>query len=402
MLNGTAPTGSEITPYVDGLPVAFQTESSGTGAGTFANSTLYLMSRAGGALFGAGTLDDLALYGTDVNAATIFQHYNSHGTVKPPNAVLKAPSAATPGQSVTLEAGASTDPDAKIVDYQWELNENGVYETDTGAASTLKTSFAKAGTHTVAVRAIDSLGASATATATITVRNETYSAAILATPGLTHYYRLDESAGPTIHDGKGTANGTVSGGSFGLGGAIAGETDTALGFNGTSASGAIPLNLSETSQLSVEFWMKWNSYANNDSLAMELTPNFNENSGGLLIDPDAPELGGSFGVGIGVGASRNSIYMARPSAGVWHHYVFVLNGAAASGAQIMPYVDGQPVSFTQGATGTGAGPFANSTLYLFSRAGSALFGAGTLDELALYNQPLSAATIAAHYADGAP
>jgi N,N-dimethylformamidase beta subunit-like, C-terminal/Concanavalin A-like lectin/glucanases superfamily/PKD domain len=400
VLNGTAPTGSEITPYVDGLPVAFQTESSGTGAGAFANSTLYLMSRDGSALFGAGTLDDLALYGTDLNAATVYQHYNSHGTTKPPSTVLKAPSTATPGQSVTLDASASTDPDAKIVDYQWELNENGSYETDTGTTPTLKTSFAKAGTHTVAVRAIDSLGASATATATITVRNETYSAAILATPGLVHYYRLDEAAGPTIHDGKGSSGGTVSGGSFGLEGAIAGEADTALGFNGTSDSGAIPLNLSETSQLSVEFWLKWNSYANNDSLAMEFTPNFNENSGGLLIDPDAPELGGSFGVGIGTGASRNSIYFPRPTAGVWHHYVFVLNSTAAAGAQITPYVDGQPVTFTQGATGTGAGPFANSTLYLMSRDGSALFGAGTLDELAIYNTSLSAATVAAHYADG--
>jgi len=402
VLNSTAPSGSEVTPYVDGLPVSFQQESSGTGGGAFANSTLYLFSRDGSALFGAGTLDDVALYGTDLSAATVFQHYNSHGTTKPPNAVLKAPSTATPGQSVTLDASSSTDPDAQIVDYQWELNENGTYETDTGTTATLKTSFAKAGTHTVAVRVIDSAGASATATATITVRNETYSAAILATPGLVHYYRLDESAGPTIHDSKGTANGTVSGGTFGLEGAIAGEADTALAFNGTSAFGAVPMNLSETSQLSVEFWLKWNSYANNDSLAMELTPNFNENPGGLLIDPDSPERGGSFGVGIGTGASRNSIYFARPSAGVWHHYVFVLNSAAAAGGEVTPFLDGQPVSFTQGATGTGAGPFANSTLYLFSRDGSALFGAGTLDELAIYNQPLSAATVAAHHADGAP
>jgi hypothetical protein len=400
VLNSTAPTGSEITPYVDGQPVAFQTESSGTGAGAFANSTLYLMSRDGNALFGAGTLDDLALYNTDLSAATVFQHFNSHGATKPPTAVLKAPSTATPGQSLTLEAGASTDPDAKIVEYQWELNENGVYETDTGTTSTLKTSFAKAGAHTVAVRVIDSLGASATASATVTVRNESYPAAILATPGLAHYYRLDETAGPTIHDSKGTANGTVTGGSFGQAGAILGETDTALAFNGTSASGAIPLNLSETSQVSVEFWLKWNAYANNDSLAMELTPNFNENPGGVLIDPDSPEAGGTFGVGIGVGASRDSVYFARPTAGVWHHYVFVLNSAAAAGAEITPYVDGQPVTFTQGATGTGAGPFANSTLYLFSRDGSSLFGAGTLDELAIYNTSLSAATVAAHYADG--
>ena len=39
--------------------------------------------------------------------------------------------------------------------------------------------------------------------------------------------------------------------------------------------GAIPLNLSGTGKLTIEFWLKWNHYANNDALAMEFTPNFN-------------------------------------------------------------------------------------------------------------------------------
>jgi PKD repeat protein len=402
VLNPAAPSGSEITPYVDGQPVSFQVDSGGSGEGAFANSTLYVMSRAGSALFGAGQLDDLALYNSDLSAGTIFQHYNSHGANKPPSAVLKAPSVATPGQSVTLDASASTDPDAQIVDYQWELNGNGVYETDTGSNPKLSSSFAKAGAYTVRVRVVDSAGASASASATIVVRGESYNAAVLATPGLLHYYRLDESAGPTIHDAKGTANGTVGGGEFGQPGAIMGEADTALGFNGLGDFGAISMNLSGSSELTVEFWLKWNQYANNDSLAMELTPNFNENPGGFLVDPNAPEFGGTFGVGIGVGAGRNSIYFARPSAGVWHHYALVLNPTAPAGSEITPYVDGQPVSFQQGSGGSGEGAFANSTLYLMSRAGSALFGGGTLDELAIYNQPLSAATIAAHYADGAP
>ncbi len=404
VLDSTAPSGSEITPYVDGQPVAFQIDSAGTGGGPFANSTLYLFSRDGNALFGAGTLDDLAIYNRTLSASAIFQHYNSHGAGKPPKAVLKAPSTAAPGQSVTLDASASTDANAnaKIVDYQWDLSGKGSYETEGGSTPTLKTSFTTPGIHTVGVRVIDSAGASAAATATIVVRSESYSAAVLGTPGLTHYYRLDETAGPTIHDIKGTANGTITAGSFGLEGAIMGEADTALGFNGVSSFGAIPLNLSESSQLTVEFWLKWERYANNDSLAMELTPNFNENPGGLLVDPDAPEYGGTFGVGIGVEGTRNSVYFARPSAGVWHHYALVLNSAAAAGSEITPYVDGQPVAFQQESAGTGAGPFANSTLYLFSRDGSALFGAGTLDELAVYNQPLSAATVAAHYADGAP
>jgi hypothetical protein len=403
VLDSTAPAASEITPYVDGQPVAFQQESAGSGGGAFANSTLYLFSRAGGALFGAGTLDELAIYNRPLAAATVLQHYLSHGTNRPPTAVFKAStSTPAPGQSVTLDASASAGRSAPIVDYQWDLNGDGTYETDGGSSPTLSTSFAKAGVFKVGLRTIDANNASASASLTIVVRGETYSAAVLATPGLIHYYRLDESAGPVIHDGKGAANGTVSGGEFGQEGAIVGEADTALGFNGTSDFGAIPTDLSGTSQVTVEFWLKWNGYANNDALAMELTPNFNENPGGLLVDPNSPELGGTFGVGIGTGAGRNSIYFARPSVGVWHHYALVLDSTAPAASEITPYVDGQPVAFQQGGAGSGGGAFANSTLYLFSRAGGALFGAGTLDELAIYNQPLSAATIAAHHADGAP
>jgi hypothetical protein len=403
VLDSTAPAASEITPYVDGQPVSAQQESSGSGGGPFASSTLYLMSRAGSALFGAGTLDELAIYNRALGAGTILQHYSSHGTNRPPSAAFKAtPSAPTPGQSVSLDASASRGTSAAIVDYQWDLNGDGTYETDTGSKATVVTSFAKAGVYKVGLRVIDANNASASTSVTLVVRAETYSAAVLATPSLIHYYRLGEAAGPTINDSKGSAQGSVTGGLFGQGGAIVGDANTAVHFNGSSDFGTVPLELSSTSQLTVEFWLRWDHYGNDDALAMELTPNFNETLGGFLVDPNAPEFGGSFGVGIGTGAGRNSVFFARPSAGVWHHYAFVLDSTAPAASEITPYVDGQPVSFQQGSAGSGGGPFANSTLYLMSRAGTALFGAGTLDELALYNTPLSAATVAAHHADGAP
>jgi hypothetical protein len=96
------------------------------------------------------------------------------------------------------------------------------------------------------------------------------------------------------------------------------------------------------------------------------------------------------------------VYFTRPSAGVWHHYAFVLDATAPAATQITPYIDGQPVAYTKGASGTGAGAFANSTLYFMSRAGAALFGAGDLDEVAIYNGALSPTTIANHYAAGTP
>ena len=57
------------------------------------------------------------------------------------------------------------------------------------------------------------------------------------------------------------------------------------------------VDLSGTSQLTLEFWLNWSAYANNDDLAFEFTPNFNNNDGGFLVDPNAGELGGKFGSG---------------------------------------------------------------------------------------------------------
>ncbi len=492
VLDSTAPAASEITPYVDGVPVSSQQDSTGSGGGAFANSTLYLMSRGGEALFGNGALQDLAIYNQPLSPATIYQHFNSSGTNSPPHAAFTISSnPARPSQSVTLDASGSTGSGAQIVDYAWDLNGDGVYETDTGsspalthafasegsvnvglrvidannssdstshtlavgnfpptvkvkaspstvitsqpvtldasettdqgtitdykwdldgsgkyatdtgATPTTTTSFATAGPHTVGVQVTNDHGLTATGTVAVTVLAQTASAypeAVLGTPGLIDYYRLDEPVGPTIADSFGLSNGTISGGTFGLAGAV--QPSTAVAFNGTSDSGSIPLNLSGTSKMTVEFWLKWNQYANDDALAMEFTPNFNENEGGFLVDPDSPAFGGTFGVGIGTPGMRNSVFFPRPSAGVWHHYAIVLDSTAPAGSEITPYVDGVPVSVQQDAGNTGAGPFANSTLYLMSRAGTALFGHGSLDELAIYNQPLEPATIFQHYHSG--
>jgi PKD repeat protein len=141
--------------------------------------------------------------------------------------------------------------------------------------------------------------------------------------------------------------------------------------------------------------MKWNSWANDDRLAFEYTPNFNDGPGGFLVDPNSSY--NAFAVALGVGESRNVALFARPSAGAWHHYAFVLDTTAPAEQQVIPYVDGQPVAFTKAANGIGAGNFASSSLNFMSRNGSALFGAGDLDEVALYGQALDAGTIAQHY-----
>ena len=209
-----------------------------------------------------------------------------------------------------------------------------------------------------------------------------------------HYWRLEESAGSTaLADSVGGATATTGGATLGLPGSLGGG---AASFDGIDDFAQAPVNLSATSKLTVEFWMRWNTFADNDSLAMELTENFNGNDGGLLVDPNAEQ--GDFGVGIGNPETRNNVYFARPSAGAWHHYAFVLDASAPAAEQITPYVDGKAVAFSKGASHTGTGPFANSTLYFMSRAGANLFGGGSLDDVALYDQKLSATQIATHFA----
>ena len=118
-----------------------------------------------------------------------------------------------------------------------------------------------------------------------------------------------------------------------------------------------------------------------------------------MINPNSSTSGGKFEVALGRNGSRNNAYFTRPSAGAWHHYAIVLNTASLVPTQVITvYVDGKAVSVTKGSSGILAGNFANSTLNFMSRAGSSLFGKGILDEVAIYNEALTAAQIAQHYA----
>ncbi len=412
VINTLAPAASQITPYVDGQPVPYTKLTSGSGAGPFANSTLNFMSRATSSLFGAGTLDEVALYNEILTSATVLNHYQLGTGVTsnpPPTAAFSAtPATTSAGQPVTLDgSGSLAAGSATITDYKWDLDGSGKYATDSGSTPTLSHAFNTPGTVTVGLKVTDSNGQTGTLTHTIVVGGSTgtpYAQTVLGTPGVSHYWRLGEQSGSTLVDAVGGSSATTSGGAsavtLGTPGGLSGEEDTAANFDGVSGTAQAPVNLSSTSKLTIEFWLKWDKYENNDALAMEFTPSFNSNPGGFLVDPNAGEEGGEFAVGIGVGESRNNVYFARPSAGAWHHYAFVIDTNAPAASEITPYVDGQPVPYTKLASGTGAGNFANSTLNFMSRGGTSLFGAGTLDEVALYNETLTPGTVLNHYLTG--
>jgi PKD repeat protein len=403
VLNTTAPAGEEVVPYVDGEAVPYSKPESGSGAPTFANSTLNFMSRGGTSLFGAGDLDEVAIYGRALDAAAITNHFHGVVTNKRPVASFSGPSTAKAGEPVSFDASASSDAEGPIAKYEWDLDGDGTYETDTDTTPTVSHTYPSNGSVQVGLRVTDGSGSTATTSHGLAVEGESsgggpasYKEAVLGTAGLRNYWRMGESSGSILADSTGLSPATTSGEPvLGVPGSVFGDADTAVRFDGVNDSASAPVDLSESSAITVEFWLKWNSFANNDALAMELTNNFNEADGGFLVDPNSSY--GSFAVGIGRGASRNVTLFPRPSAGLWHHYAFVLNTTAPAAEEVVPYVDGEAVSFSKAESGTGAGNFASATLNFMSRAGTGLFGAGDLDEVAIYSGALSPATIASHY-----
>lgn len=138
---------------------------------------------------GDGTVDETTTTGAPVSYAyAAFGHFTARLTVTddlgakgtatvvvrvqndPPVAALSiSPAAVLTGQTVTLSAAGSLDPDGPIARYEWDLDGNGTYELNSGTTATLARSFPNRMRVTVRVRVTDSDGATATASAALNV-----------------------------------------------------------------------------------------------------------------------------------------------------------------------------------------------------------------------------------------
>ena len=91
------------------------------------------------------------------------------GVNGPPTADLThSPTAPEPGESVSFDASGSIDSDGTIVQYDWDFDGDGTYETST-ADPTVSHSYTTGGDRPVTVRTTDDDGTTDTATTTVTV-----------------------------------------------------------------------------------------------------------------------------------------------------------------------------------------------------------------------------------------
>src|SRR5690606_25076514 len=73
-------------------------------------------------------------------------------------------------------AGLSFDPDGTIVKYEWDLNDDGTYERDTGTSARISNVFNESKAYNVWLRVTDDTGASSIKRQLIIVNNAPFAA----------------------------------------------------------------------------------------------------------------------------------------------------------------------------------------------------------------------------------
>ena len=197
---------------------------------------------------------------------------------------------------------------------------------------------------------------------------------------------------PVLADNEAVNNGSyLNGPTLGVAGALVGDTNTAVAFDGVNEYGAVARQISDN--FSIEFWFKSTQGIGTGTAWT---------SGAGLVDASIPAVGNDFGVSLrsdgkllaGVGGASDTTLVSSAGGydnGAWHHVVFTRT--MSTGALVL-YVDG-----VSKATGTGSKVSLTAAANInFARIQSGgNFFAGSMDEIAMYNVVLTSAIVNAHY-----
>ena len=220
----------------------------------------------------------------------------------------------------------------------------------------------------------------------------TYAETVMADDPLS-YWRFGETSGTVAADSAGTTPGTYTGGfTLGADGAIAGDSNKAVTFDGTSGYAAMGdvFNFAGTTSMSLELWLK---------------PAAADTSFRRVISKEALDGNGREGYLLAYEGS-NYLSFERFESGVetaiggsitpnvYSHIV-----ATFDGTTMILYVDGAVVesSTAPQSIATFAASF-NVATYSTQMTNDCV--EGTFDEVAVYDHPLSAARVLAHYRVG--
>lgn len=208
-------------------------------------------------------------------------------------------------------------------------------------------------------------------------------------------YWPDSDAGPLVDAGSGAHDITLAGGAtVNVAGPFSLGDTKSVQYDGTNDGSSVALDLSAESVITVEFWLWWDAFANDDDMALEFTASASVNQG-FFVDPNA--AGGTFQILHAGNLGNTTRGFVRPSAAAWHHYSFIIDMTGTANGEITAFLDGaawQPSAITNA---NNTANFPSSTLNVMCRNGASLFGAGKMAHLAIYKKRLAATRVNAHF-----
>jgi hypothetical protein len=201
-------------------------------------------------------------------------------------------------------------------------------------------------------------------------------------PGLSAYWRLGEASGNTAADAAGSHNGTYSSGvTLGTAGAVLGDANTSVTFNGTTGKVTLP-SLGTASNWTVEGWTHLDSTAASSTHGDNAL--YASGSGvRLIVQPS-----GVYADDVSTGTSTGHIDPSTDTnIGVWVFWALVRTGSALTlyrnGVQIGTVsLSSEPPSNLSGSIGA---------------QGSGYYLHGQADEVAVYKSALNATAVQQTY-----
>jgi Concanavalin A-like lectin/glucanases superfamily/Phosphoesterase family len=216
-----------------------------------------------------------------------------------------------------------------------------------------------------------------------------YASLVQAGPALLAYWRLGESSGTTAVDATGRYSGSYENGPvLGSSGAIAGDPNTSVTFNGTNQRVTVP-TLPSAGDFSLEGWTYLTSSSVNNNTVFG---GGGSGSGGtvrLLARPGTGATAAYAGVTLG-----GTEYVLQPNTAGSNLNTWVYWVLTRQGGTLTLYRNG--VALAQ-RNDLPASATANLNGYLAAQSNGNYYLHGKLDEVALYTAALSAGTILNHY-----
>jgi lysophospholipase L1-like esterase len=360
-------TGIAVTSTLSGAALAAAATGSGTGiqsastvsgaatAGAATGSGAGVQTLIPSALSGAATADPATGSGTGIQSVSSL----SGSATADPATGTGAGLASISTLLGTGEAGAATGDGAGIA-----ITSTLSGAADSGAATGSGTGITVSG------------GGGAVSYAT-TILNET---------GLVAYWRLGESAGTTAVDAFGSHDGTIDGATLGVTGALNGDANTAMSFDGSNDRiKTAAVVLTATDNYTLEAWVKPASLSQSGFIVMnggsDTGYGFGISNNGAASDT----LTGLFG-GVAWATSGYSF----PNTTGWYHVVMVRDSGTTKF-----YVNGTQTPTTHGFTPST--PTTHTSIGNRHPGFEADHFNGLIDEVAIYNVVLTPTQIQDHY-----